>query len=53
MKWIDFERKIKAKNIKLFTPLDVQKFLGRTKIATRFFPECNSIGRNRVNRGTE
>ncbi|KKU94328.1 MAG: hypothetical protein UY26_C0002G0110 [Candidatus Jorgensenbacteria bacterium GW2011_GWA1_48_13] len=36
MKWIDFERKIKAKNIKLFTPLDVQKFLGRTKIATRF-----------------
>lgn len=36
MKWIDFERKIKAKNIKLFTPLDVQGFLGRTKIATRF-----------------
>lgn len=36
MKWIDFERKIKAKNIKLFTPLDVQRFLGRSKIATRF-----------------
>lgn len=36
MKWIDFERKIKAKNIKLFTPLDIQRFLGRSKIATRF-----------------
>lgn len=36
MKWIDFERKIKAKNIKLFAPLDVQRFLGRSKIATRF-----------------
>lgn len=36
MKWIDFERQIKAKNIKLFTPLDVQRFLGRSKIAVRF-----------------
>lgn len=36
MKWIEFEREIKAKDIKLFTPLDVQRFLGRTKIATRF-----------------
>lgn len=36
MKWIDFEREIKTKNIILFTPLDVQRFLGRTKIATRF-----------------
>lgn len=36
MKWIDFERKIKKKNIKLFTPFDVQRFLGRSKIAVRF-----------------
>jgi predicted transcriptional regulator of viral defense system len=36
MKWIDFEREIKKKNIKLFTPLDVQRFLGRSKIAVRF-----------------
>lgn len=36
MKWIDFERKIKGKNIKLFTPLDAQRFLGRSKIAIRF-----------------
>jgi len=36
MKWIDFEREIKRKNIKLFTPLDVQRFLGRSKIAIRF-----------------
>ncbi|MBI5152815.1 hypothetical protein HZA39_04735 [Candidatus Peregrinibacteria bacterium] len=36
MKWIDFEREIKAKNIKLFTPFDIQRFLGRTKIAARF-----------------
>ncbi|MFA5069954.1 MAG: hypothetical protein WC528_01615 [Patescibacteria group bacterium] len=36
MKWLDFERKIKSKNIKLFTPLDVQRFLGRSKIAARF-----------------
>jgi predicted transcriptional regulator of viral defense system len=36
MKWIDFEREIKRKGIKIFTPLDVQRFLGRTKIATRF-----------------
>lgn len=36
MKWIDFEREIKRKNIKIFTPLDVQRFLARSKIATRF-----------------
>lgn len=36
MKWIDFEREIKEKNIKLFTPLDVQRFLGRSKIAVTF-----------------
>ena len=36
MKWIDFERHIKAKNIKLFTPLDVQRFLSRSKIAITF-----------------
>lgn len=36
MKWINFEREIKKKNIKLFTPLDVQRFLGRSKIAIRF-----------------
>jgi len=36
MKWIDFEREIKKKNIKLFTPFDVQSFLGRSKIAVRF-----------------
>ena len=36
MKWIDFEREIKKKNIKLFTPLDVQRFLGRSKIAVTF-----------------
>lgn len=37
MKWIDFEKKIREKGIKLFTPLDVQKLLGKSKIATRFF----------------
>lgn len=36
MKWIDFERHIKSKNIKLFTPFDVKRFLGRTDIAIRF-----------------
>lgn len=36
MKWIDFERQIKAKNIKLFTPLDVKIFLRRSHIAVRF-----------------
>lgn len=36
MKWIDFERQIKVKNIKLFSPLDVQRFLGRSKVAVRF-----------------
>ena len=36
MKWIDFERKIREKSIKLFTPLDVQRLLGKSKISTRF-----------------
>ncbi len=36
MKWLDFEREIKKKNIKLFTPLDVQRFLGRSKMAAQF-----------------
>lgn len=36
MKWIDFERQIKTKNIKLFTPLDVKIFLRRSHIAVRF-----------------
>ena len=36
MKWIDFERQIKNKGIKLFTPLDVQRFLGRSKVAVTF-----------------
>lgn len=36
MKWIDFERQIKKKNIKLFSPLDVQRFLGRSKVAVTF-----------------
>lgn len=37
MKWIEFEQKIKGKGIKLFTPLDIQYLLGKTKTATRFF----------------
>lgn len=36
MKWIDFERQIKKKGIKLFSPLDVQRFLGRSKTAVTF-----------------
>lgn len=36
MKWIDFERQIKAKNIKIFNPIDVQRFLGRSKVAVLF-----------------
>lgn len=36
MKWVDFERQLKKKGIKLFTPLDVQRFLGRSKVATTF-----------------
>lgn len=36
MKWIDFERQIKQKGIKLFSPLDVQRFLGRSKTAVTF-----------------
>jgi len=36
MKWADFERQIKEKNIKLFTLLDIQRFFGRSKIAVRF-----------------
>jgi len=36
MKWLDFERQLKTKSIKLFTPLDVQRFLGRSKMASQF-----------------
>ena len=36
MKWLDFELSIRQKNIKLFTPMDVQRFLDRSKIAVRF-----------------
>ena len=36
MKWNEFEREIRKKNIKLFTPLDIQRFLGRSPIAVRF-----------------
>ncbi len=36
MKWADFERQIKKKGIKLFSPLDVQRFLGRSKVAVTF-----------------
>lgn len=36
MKWVDFEREIRKKNIKLFTPLDIQRFMGRSPIAVRF-----------------
>ena len=36
MKWIDFERQLKKKDIKLLTPLDVQRFLGRSKVAVTF-----------------
>ena len=36
MKWIDFERHIKKKGIKLFSPRDAQHFLGRSKVATTF-----------------
>ena len=36
MNWIDFERTIKKKNIKIFAPLDLQRFLGRSKIAITF-----------------
>jgi predicted transcriptional regulator of viral defense system len=36
MKWIDFERQIKRKGIKLFSPLDVRRFLGRSKVAVTF-----------------
>lgn len=36
MKWLDFASEIKGKNIKLFTPLDVERFLGRSKTAVQF-----------------
>jgi predicted transcriptional regulator of viral defense system len=36
MKWSEFEREIRKKGIKLFTPLDIQRFLGRSIIAVRF-----------------
>jgi len=37
MKWIEFEQKIKRKGIKLFTPLDIQQLLGKSKTAANFF----------------
>lgn len=36
MKWADFERQIKKKGIKLFTPRDVRRFLGRSQVAVTF-----------------
>lgn len=36
MKWIDFERQIKKKNIRIFSPLDVQRFLDRSRVAVTF-----------------
>lgn len=36
MKWDDFEQQLKKKGIKLFTPLDVRRFLGRSQVATTF-----------------
>jgi len=36
MKWLYFKQHLKEKNIKVFTPLDVQRFLERSKVATRF-----------------
>lgn len=37
MKWIDFEREIRAKNIRLFRPFEVKWFFSKSKIATVFF----------------
>ena len=36
MKWIDFERQLRKKGIKLFAPLDARRFFGRSKIAVTF-----------------
>ncbi len=36
MKWSEFEKEIINKNIKLFTPSDVQKFMSRSKTAVVF-----------------
>ena len=36
MKWQDFEKEIKAKNIKLFTPSDVQQATSRSKTGVVF-----------------
>ncbi|HLD70683.1 MAG TPA: hypothetical protein VI937_02265 [Negativicutes bacterium] len=36
MKWQDFEKEIKTKNIKLFTPSDVQQATSRSKTAVVF-----------------
>jgi predicted transcriptional regulator of viral defense system len=36
MKWHEFEREIRKKDIRLFTLLDIQRFLGRSLIAVRF-----------------
>ena len=36
MKWIDFERQLRKKGIKLFTPLDARQFFSRSKIAITF-----------------
>jgi predicted transcriptional regulator of viral defense system len=53
MKWSEFEREIRKKNIKLFTPLDIQRFLGRSTIAVRFLVyRLNKQGKiQRVKRG--
>src|SRR3989338_8524225 len=36
MKWQDFEKEIKAKNIKLFTPSDVEQATNRSKTGVVF-----------------
>ena len=53
MKWVEFEREIRKKNIRLFTPLDIQRFLGRSLIAVRFLVyRLNKQGKiQRVKRG--
>lgn len=37
MKWVNFERELRKKNIVIFTPLDVRQLSGASKTATRFF----------------
>lgn len=53
MKWLEFEHEIRKKNIRLFTPLDIQRFLGRSLIAVRFLVHrLNKQGKiQRVKRG--